>query len=134
MGEPESKPGSRPESNAEDPRHPRWVYGHGDEPDPRFTLANERTFLAWARTVLGLLAGAVALHSFQVPTNEVVRDGLIVALVLTAILCTILAMARWARVERAMREHRPLPAFTAGFVLAGALLLVGVLLGVSLVL
>lgn len=23
------------------------VYGQGEEPDPRFTLANERTFLAW---------------------------------------------------------------------------------------
>jgi putative membrane protein len=116
-----------------DPRHPHWVYDHGSEPDPRFTLANERTFLAWARTVLGLLAGAVALHSFQVPSIEVLRDGLIVVLVLTAILCTILAMARWARVERAMRERRPLPAFTAGFVLAGALLLIGALLGISLV-
>jgi putative membrane protein len=129
-----SEPESKPESSAEDPRHPRWVYGHGDEPDPRFTLANERTFLAWARTVLGLLAGAVALHSFQVPTTDWARDGLIALLVITAVLCTILAMARWARVERAMRERRPLPAFTAGFVLAGALLLVGVLLGVSLAL
>lgn len=31
------------------------------EPDYRFTLANERTFLAWQRTALGLLAAAVAL-------------------------------------------------------------------------
>lgn len=64
-----------------DPRHPHWVYDHGSEPDPRFTLANERTFLARARTVLGLLAGAVALHSFQVPSIEVLRDGLIVVLI-----------------------------------------------------
>ncbi|HET9290174.1 MAG TPA: DUF202 domain-containing protein, partial [Actinomycetes bacterium] len=33
------------------------------EPDYRFTLANERTFLAWIRTSLALLAGGVALHS-----------------------------------------------------------------------
>lgn len=117
----------------DDPRHPRWVYHHGSEPDPRFTLANERTFLAWARTVLGLLAGAVALHSFRVPTTEGVRIGVIALLVLTAIACTILAMVRWARVERAMRERRPLPAFSTGFILAGALLLIAVLLGVSLV-
>lgn len=121
-------------SNERDPRHPRWVYAHGSEPDPRFTLANERTFLAWARTVLGLLAGAVALHSFQVPTTEGVRVGVIAVLVLTAILCTVFAMIRWARVERAMRERRPLPAFSAGFILAGALLVIGVLLGFSLVL
>ncbi|MFE4001657.1 YidH family protein [Nocardioides sp. YIM B13467] len=118
----------------EDPRHPHWVYHHGSEPDPRFTLANERTFLAWARTVLGLLAGAVALHSFQVPTPEGVRVGVIAVLVVTAILCTLFAMIRWARVERAMRERRPLPAFSTGFILAGALLVVGVLLGFSLVL
>jgi putative membrane protein len=34
--------------------------GHEREPDYRFTLANERTFLAWQRTALGLLAAAVA--------------------------------------------------------------------------
>lgn len=125
--------GSTETPEAGNPRHPHWVYDHGSEPDPRFTLANERTFLAWARTVLGLLAGAVALHSFQVPTTEGVRVGVIALLVVTAILCTIFAMLRWARVERAMRERRPLPAFSTGFILAGALLLIAVLLGVAMV-
>ena len=117
----------------DNPRHPHWVYDHGSEPDPRFTLANERTFLAWARTVLGLLAGAVALHSFQVPTAQGVRIGVIAVLVVTAIVCTLFAMIRWARVERAMRAREPLPAFTTGFILGGALLVVSVLLGLSLV-
>ncbi|MBM4509720.1 DUF202 domain-containing protein, partial [Rhodococcus hoagii] len=31
----------------------------GEDPDPRFTLANERTYLAWVRTGLGLIAAAV---------------------------------------------------------------------------
>ena len=31
-------------------RRPLSVYGHGEEPDPRFSLANERTALAWMRT------------------------------------------------------------------------------------
>ena len=35
---------------------PRWVYGHGSTPDPRFSLANERTFLAWVRTALAVVA------------------------------------------------------------------------------
>ncbi|MGH3350540.1 MAG: YidH family protein [Nocardioides sp.] len=116
-----------------DPRHPHWVYDHGSEPDPRFTLANERTFLAWARTVLGLLAGAVALHSFQVPSTHGVRIGIIAVLVVTSIVCTLFAMIRWARVERAMRAREPLPTFTTGFILAGALMVVAVLLGFSLV-
>ena len=33
----------------------------GTEPDPRFTFANERTFLAWIRTALGFLAAGVAI-------------------------------------------------------------------------
>ncbi len=37
----------------------------GEEPDPRFTLANERTFLAWIRTSLALLAGGVAVEAFM---------------------------------------------------------------------
>ncbi|WP_009473397.1 MULTISPECIES: YidH family protein [unclassified Rhodococcus (in: high G+C Gram-positive bacteria)] len=36
----------------------------GTDPDPRFTLANERTFLAWIRTSLGLLAAAVGFQAF----------------------------------------------------------------------
>jgi uncharacterized membrane protein YidH (DUF202 family) len=48
-------------------RFPRWVCGEGSEPDPRFTLANERTFLAWIRTALALTAGGVALEALTVP-------------------------------------------------------------------
>src|SRR5690625_7225376 len=36
----------------------------GQDPDPRFTLANERTFLAWIRTSLALLAGGIAVEAF----------------------------------------------------------------------
>ena len=39
----------------------RRVFPAGREPDPRFTLANERTFLAWIRTALGLLAGGIGV-------------------------------------------------------------------------
>ncbi len=43
------------------------LLGGGQEPDPRFSLANERTFLAWIRTSLALLAGAVAVDAFIGP-------------------------------------------------------------------
>jgi len=33
----------------------------GEEPDPRFTLADERAFLAWMRTSLALLAAGRAI-------------------------------------------------------------------------
>ena len=47
-------------------RFPRWVCGEGSEADPRFTLANERTFLAWIRTALALTTGGVALEALTV--------------------------------------------------------------------
>ena len=42
---------------------PEW-HEQGEEPDYRFSLANERTFLAWVRTALAILAGAILLHEF----------------------------------------------------------------------
>lgn len=48
-------------------RFPQSVYGQGEEPDARFSLANERTFLAWIRTSLALIAGGVALEAFDLP-------------------------------------------------------------------
>ena len=41
-----------------------WALGGGTEPDPRFTLANERTFLAWIRTSLAMVAGGIAVEAF----------------------------------------------------------------------
>ena len=42
-------------------RWPDSVYREGVEPDPRFTFANERTFLAWLRTALALVVAGVAV-------------------------------------------------------------------------
>lgn len=44
-------------------REPSWRH-QGQEPDYRFSLANERTFLAWMRTALALVAAAVLFHQF----------------------------------------------------------------------
>ena len=109
---------------------PRW-YEEGEEPDYRFTLANERTFLAWLRTALALIAGAVALMQF-VPQFSVagLRATLAVLLAVTGTLLAAFAYRRWARVQRAMRHQRPLPMtwlpFVVGWVaaLAGAVVLV----------
>lgn len=113
-------------------RRPRWVYEQGQEPDPRFSMANERTFLAWVRTALAMLAGAVALHSLGIPHPEWLRSVLVVALVLLGGVMTALAYVRWARVERAMRTHTPLPAFGLGLAMALAVVVVAVLLAVAL--
>lgn len=88
---------------------PRW-YEEGEEPDYRFTLANERTFLAWLRTALALIAGAVALTQF-VPSFAIagLRTGLAVLLAVTGTLLAAFAYRRWAQVQKAMRHGRRLP-------------------------
>jgi putative membrane protein len=114
-------------------RQPRWVYDSGEEPDPRFSLANERTFLAWVRTALALFAGGIALHALAVPTTGWVRTLLVVALIgLGGVIC-VFSLVRWARVERAMRLRQPLPAFGLGVVMTVALALIALLLLIVLI-
>lgn len=114
-------------------RHPRWVYDSGREPDPRFSLANERTFLAWVRTALAMLAGGIALQALDVPATDWARDLLAVLLFVLGGGVTLLALVRWARVERAMRTGEPLPSFQLGFVLTGAVVVGAALLAVAFV-
>ena len=86
------------------------LLGGGCEPDPRFTLANERTFLAWIRTALAFLAGGIAVEAF---TSDVFSPGLrravALSLLVLALLVSASACVRWLKVERAMRQRKPLP-------------------------
>lgn len=69
-------------------RWPGAVYDEGEEPDPRFSLANERTFLAWLRTALALLAGGVAVRALDLPfeeTHERAVGGLLVVLAVVTV-------------------------------------------------
>lgn len=98
-------------------RWPGWVYGTGAEPDVRFSFANERTFLAWIRTSLTLLAGGVALDTVELAMAPRTQQLLALLLVATGLLCAVAAWVRWARAERAMRRDEPLPASHLGAVL-----------------
>lgn len=106
-------------------RRPRW-YDEGEEPDYRFTLANERTFLAWLRTALALTAGAVGLTQL-VPAfpSAGLRTGLAALLAATGTLLATFAYRRWSRVQRAMRNGRPLPADLLPALAGGVAALVG---------
>lgn len=107
----------------------RALFPDGIEPDPRFTLANERTFLAWIRTSLALLGGGVALEAFALGIPATVRTPAAIILVLTALVITTTAIFRWRSIERAMRHRQPLPAPGAVLVLTiGLLVATGVLL------
>jgi putative membrane protein len=110
-------------------RWPSWVYGAGAEPDYRFSLANERTFLAWIRTALALVAAGVAVDAFPVSASERLQTWLAVLLVLLGMACAIASWFRWARAERAIRTHQPLPSsgltawLALGLVVVAAVLL-----------
>jgi len=105
-------------------RRPRWVYHGGREPDYRFSFANERTFLAWIRTSLALLAGGVAVDAFDLSMSSSLQRGLSAALALLALVCAAASWVRWARAERAMRRDQPLPASGIGGLLAFGLVLI----------
>ncbi|GGM33086.1 membrane protein [Longimycelium tulufanense] len=108
-----------------DRRWPRRVYRVGEEPDPRFTLANERTFLAWLRTSLALMAGGVAAET--VTPESRLQDVLALGLLVAGIATAATAFGRWARTERAMRTGRPLPSPRLAALLGYGLGLAGVL-------
>ncbi|MER6591087.1 DUF202 domain-containing protein [Micromonospora purpureochromogenes] len=82
----------------------------GETPDYRFSLANERTFLAWVRTSLALLAGGVAVVQI-VPDFAFAgaRHLLGIILILLAIVIAATSYARWERRERAIRLGESLP-------------------------
>lgn len=107
---------------------PAEVIDH--EPDYRFTLANERTFLAWVRTALALLAGSIAIDqlvpNFAVPDARKALGGI---LAIASIALVVQSVLRWRRVQLAMRCDAPLPPsltvwiLTIGIAAMGALVL-----------
>jgi putative membrane protein len=88
---------------------PSWL-SEGEDPDYRFSLANERTFLAWIRTSLALLAGAVAVVQlvprFAVPGSRTVLG---IVLATSGGVLAAYSYRRWAANERAMRLGQSLP-------------------------
>jgi putative membrane protein len=86
------------------PPNPR---AQGAEPDYRFSLANERTFLAWIRTALALAAGGLGAASLleDFPGEETLGIGLLALSFVTA----AMSYRRWALSETAIRLDEPLP-------------------------
>jgi putative membrane protein len=89
-------------------RRPNRSVGH--DPDYRFSLANERTFLAWIRTALALVAGGLAATQFLPELGiPFAREIIGVALVGLGTMLAIASFHRWATNEEAMRLERPIP-------------------------
>lgn len=99
-----------------EPRFPKSVYGVGSEPDPRFSLANERTYLAWVRTSLALFAAGVAIEALQVPVDPGFRLASAAVFVLLGLIGTVQSWRGWMHTERALREGRRLPGRSIGVI------------------
>lgn len=105
----------------------RWppLSAVGKDPDYRFSLANERTFLAWIRTALALLAGGVAAVQL-VPAFKFHGGRLIlgVTLVVLSIMVAAGSYYRWTANERAMRLGQSLQPSLVPRLLAAGLTLI----------
>ncbi|MGN6692940.1 MAG: YidH family protein [Aquihabitans sp.] len=91
---------------------PRWwtdLQEEGAAPDPRMTFANERTFLAWIRTALALIAGGLGVEAFAHDLPEWARSAIAIALVVVGGLLGASAFRRWLSAELALRRNEPLP-------------------------
>lgn len=118
-------PGSRPASGScplrrvgglivppvDNSRRARWFpsdpRGVGHDPDYRFSLANERTLLAWIRTALALMAGG--LGALTILDDFTGSEVLGIMLLVLSFVTSATAYRRWAVNERAMRLDEPLP-------------------------
>jgi putative membrane protein len=106
----------------------------GTEPDPRFTLANERTFLAWNRTALALVVAGLGIVQLLPPFPGVPfgRHLLGVPLIILGAAVSVIAYWEWQRSQAALRHSRPLPRSVLPPVLAGSIAGIAVLSAVVL--
>lgn len=113
----------------------RRLLAEGTEPDPRFSFANERTYLAWIRTALALVAGGVGVDAFAEDLPDWSRTVLAVVLVVLGACVAATSFTRWRRAELALRRREPLPLHSLlpvlGYGLAVAAVGVGVLVVVA---
>jgi putative membrane protein len=100
-------------------------------PDYRFTLANERTLLAWLRTALALVAGGVAVATYAPDLGVPGGSGAVaLGLVLIGLATAVAGYRRWRANEDAIRNDRPLPQGGLLALLATAVAAVVVVVGV----
>ena len=81
------------------------------EPDIRFTLANERTFLAWNRTALALVVAGLGIVQLLPPFPRVPwgRHVLGIPLIALGAIVSVTAYLEWRRTQTAMRRSEPIP-------------------------
>lgn len=101
------------------------LLAEGEEPDPRFSLANERTFLAWIRTALGVMAAGVVLHAVRGDDGSRLQSAFALVAVGAGAAIAVAAWTRWLAIENSLRQGRPLPLPVLGLSLTGFVVLAG---------
>jgi putative membrane protein len=106
----------------------------GTEPDPRFTFANERTFLAWSRTALALVVAGLAIVQLLPPFPGVPVGRHLLGLPLIALgaVLAVVAYAEWVRNQHALRRGEPMPGSVLPWILAATVTGTAVIAGVVL--
>ena len=106
----------------------------GTEPDPRFTFANERTFLAWSRTALALVVAGLGVVQLLPPFPGVPwgRHVLGVPLIVFGAVVAVVAYGEWVKSQRAMRLGQPLPRSVMPMLLAVVITTIAVIAAVVL--
>jgi putative membrane protein len=100
-------------------------------PDYRYTLANERTLLAWLRTGLALVAGGIAIATYAPDLGVTWGSGAVaIALVFIGLATALAGYRRWRANEAAIREDRALPESLVPGVMAAAVAVVAVVVAV----
>ena len=90
---------------------PPWWPSVGEEPDPRWTLANERTLLAYQRTALGLLvAGLAVVGSRSVAEAPLWLSAIGLPLIVLGAAVGLEGRRRFLSAQKAMRTGEPLDA------------------------
>jgi putative membrane protein len=106
----------------------------GTEPDPRFTFANERTFLAWSRTALALVVAGLAIVQLLPPFPGVPVGRHLLGLPLIALgaVLAVVAYTEWVRNQHALRRGEPMPGSVLPWILAATVTGTAVIAGVVL--
>ena len=107
-------------------RRERRLEQTGSDPDPRFTFANERTFLAWNRTALALIAAGLAAAQFLKFNLHGLRLIIAVPLIVLGAALAIASYLHWEDSERAMRLRQPLRYSWMPRVLTGGIAVIAV--------
>ena len=79
------------------------------EPDARFTFANERTFLAWARTCMAMVATGLVLSRLVGDGDDSLTVVSGIALIVLGAVLAFWSFRNYRRNDEAIRTQAPLP-------------------------